>query len=344
MTTAEDDIPAVVAIAHLVREAFPELQDRAFAVAEAALTKENMPNLPLAFICLLNIRGVNQSNDVKTPLDIEETICVEFWLKSKNYARTDGTESPFYAFQDYKKTMDTLFSALTGYFTPQRKPLRFISMDTTADEYCITICFKFSVVWRWCSEPNDKFHPIRINVSLKPNRSVDPIRIGQGGRGIVERGVSIGESGGRRVREEEFVPCDIPPSPQITPIDGSFEYFTMVAEMDIQAGMPVAIDPITHQLQLARADTYAKSFVVGIALELILEGFSGKVATDKIILGNWTQATGSELLATGVSLYLGVTGGLVSTPPSTIGQSVVIIGTGVSDYQLNLDIGQPILL
>lgn len=165
---SDDEIPAVVAIAHLVREAFPDLNGRAFAVAEATLTKENMPQLPLAFIALLNIRAINQSNDVKTPLDIEETICVEFWFKSVNYAKTDGSMSPFYAFQDYNTTMNKLFSALSGYFTPQRKPLRFISMDTMADEYCQTICFKFSVEWRWCVEPDLTFQGIKIKAILAP--------------------------------------------------------------------------------------------------------------------------------------------------------------------------------
>lgn len=164
----KQDVPSVVAIAHLVREAFPNLQDRAFAVAEASLTKENMPNLPLAFIALLNIRGLNQSNNVNTPNDIEETICVEFWLPSKNYAKADGTASPFYAYQDYKTIMDTMFNALTGFFTPQNKPLRFISMDTTADEYCQTICFKFSVVWRWCADPDSRYQNVKIKYTLAP--------------------------------------------------------------------------------------------------------------------------------------------------------------------------------
>lgn len=163
-----EDITAVVAIAHLVREAFPELGGRAFAVAEAGLTKENMPNLPLAFVALLNIRAINNSNNVQTPTDLEETMCVEFWLPSKNYAKADGTASPFYAFQDYYKTMNRLFNALTGFFTPQRKPLRFISMDTMADEYCQTICFKFSLEWRWCAEPDDKYRDVKIKFVLDP--------------------------------------------------------------------------------------------------------------------------------------------------------------------------------
>jgi hypothetical protein len=168
MTIESDGIPSVVSVALLVRKAFPDLNDRAFAVAEATLSKENMPNLPLAFIALLGIRGMNQSNNVTTPLDIEETICVEFWSASKNYAKADGSASPFYAFQDYTPTMDMLFNALTGYFTPQGKRVRFVSMDTMADEYCLTVCFKFTIEWRWCPDPDASFHPLKVKFRLDP--------------------------------------------------------------------------------------------------------------------------------------------------------------------------------
>jgi hypothetical protein len=168
MTEDTVEQTTVTAVALLIQQAFPELSSRAFAVAEATLTKENMPILPIAFVALIGLRSINQSNNVTTPLDLEEIICVEFWLKSQNYARADGSASPFYAYQDYKKTMDKLFNALTGYFTPQSKPVRFISMDTMADEYCLTISFKFSVVWRWCADPDDNFKTVKMSFSVDP--------------------------------------------------------------------------------------------------------------------------------------------------------------------------------
>lgn len=163
-----ENLTAVQSIALIIREAFPELNKRAFAISEVAITKENMPNLPLACVALLNIRGVNQSNNVKTPLDLEETICVEFWIASKTYMKDDGGISPFYAFQDYKPYMDRLFNALTGFFTPQKKAVKFISFDMTADEYCLTLCFKLSVEWRWCPEPDHFYHPVKISFRLDP--------------------------------------------------------------------------------------------------------------------------------------------------------------------------------
>lgn len=163
-----ENLTAVEAIAILIREAFPELDKRAFAVSEASLTKENMPNLPLAFVSLGSIVGLNQSNNVQTPTDLEENISVEFWLASKSYKKSDGGVSPFYAFQDYKPTMDRLFNALTGFFTPQRKPVKFISFDMMSDEYFLAMCFKFSVVWRWCPEPDDRYHPVKLAFRLDP--------------------------------------------------------------------------------------------------------------------------------------------------------------------------------
>lgn len=170
MIEENSDTASVIAIAVLIREAFPELEGRAFAVMEATVTKENAPNLPLCFVALLGIRAMNQSNNVNTPLDIEETICVEFWLPSKNYKRNDGSDSPFYAYQDYKSRMDKLFEILTGFHTPQRKPVRFVALDVMADEYCMTMSFKFSVEWRWCVQPDERYHPVRIRFDIAPQR------------------------------------------------------------------------------------------------------------------------------------------------------------------------------
>lgn len=183
------ELASVIAIAQLIKEAFPEFEGRAFPVAEASLTKENAPNLPLCFVALLGIRAKNQSNDVVTPLDIEETICVEFWLASQTYKKADGSTSPFYAYQDYKSRMDKLFEILTGFHTPQRKPVRFISLDVMSDEYCMTMSFKFTVEWRWCVEPDHKYNPVRIRFNLDPvdvpkerggSQYVPPNECGQG--------------------------------------------------------------------------------------------------------------------------------------------------------------------
>lgn len=163
------DDPNVPAIAKLLRARFPELEQRAFAIMEADLTKENMPNLPLAFVALLGLAAENQSNDVKTPLDLLETICIEFWFEPKTYKLMNGGVSPFYAYQPYDKIMERLFAALNGFFTPVKKGVRFISMSTSSDEFALMISFKVSIKWRWCAEMDDEANPIRIAFNVDPH-------------------------------------------------------------------------------------------------------------------------------------------------------------------------------
>lgn len=168
------ETPNVPAIAAMLRERFPELEQRAFAIMEANLTKENMPNLPLAFVALLGLAGDNQSNDVATPLDIMETICIEFWMKPKTYQLSNGGVSPFYAYQDYSDLMERLFAALRGWFTPVGKTVRFISMATLSDELAVMVSFKCSIKWRWCADIDPHINRIRILATLNANVSTLP--------------------------------------------------------------------------------------------------------------------------------------------------------------------------
>jgi len=163
------DEPNVPAIAKLIRETFPELEQRAFAIMEATLTKENMPNLPLCFVALLGLEAKNQSNNVRTPVDLCESIIIEFWQKPVMYSKADGGSSPFYAYQDYERVMNRLFKALDGYFTPKRKPVRFVSMATTSDEFALMVSFKVSIEWRWCNDDPVPLNAIKIKSSFSPN-------------------------------------------------------------------------------------------------------------------------------------------------------------------------------
>lgn len=162
----EGNVPA---IARLVREHFPELNNRAFAIMEADLTKENQPNLPLCFVALLGIDALNNSNDVSTPVDLLEHIMIEFWLSPVTHNKTDGSTSPFYAYQNYEDIMNRLLSALDGYFTPRKKPVRFVSMITHSDEVVLTVTFRVSVKWRWCNDITEEGTAIRIRFKVDPS-------------------------------------------------------------------------------------------------------------------------------------------------------------------------------
>ena len=174
--TNEQNVPAIAA---LIREVFPELQGRSFAVSDVKNTKENPPTLPLCYTCLLGIVEVGGSNDVATPMDLLETIIVEFVFKPEKYTNADGAVSPFYAYQDYQPVFDRLLTALDQFFAPVRKTVRFLSMATTSDEFEQCISFKLSIAWRWCpSEELDCGAAIRsVRQSVFPGTL--PFRVNQ---------------------------------------------------------------------------------------------------------------------------------------------------------------------
>lgn len=165
----------VPAIAALIRATFPELQQRAFAIMEAAVTKENMPNLPLCFVALLGVEAENQSNNVRTPMDLLEHIIIEFWSAPTIYKKADGSASPFYAYQDYQSTLNKMLVALDGYFGPQGKSVRFASMSTTSDDFALMVSFKVSIKWRWRAEQEVLETPIKIKFGINPNVQKLPV-------------------------------------------------------------------------------------------------------------------------------------------------------------------------
>lgn len=164
------------AIASLLRASFPELKQRAFAVAEAAMTKENAVNLPLAFVALLGAVPQHTSNNVETPIDILEHICIEFWYEPKKYKNKDGGESPFYAYQDYTPVMDKLFTTLRNYLAPVGKSVVPTSMTTVSDEFAQVISFKLTIKWRWypCEDNDETDRRIKILFSVNPDIPCDP--------------------------------------------------------------------------------------------------------------------------------------------------------------------------
>lgn len=163
------DQPNVPAIAEAIRKGFPELENRAFAIMEADLTKENQPNLPLCFVALLGTTQVGGSNNLDTPMDLLENIIIEFWQKPVLYKREDGSESPFYSYQDYEDVMNRLFTVLSDFSGPKRKRVRFLSMATSADEFALTVCFKVSVQWRWCNDTPVEGAPVKMLFDFSPD-------------------------------------------------------------------------------------------------------------------------------------------------------------------------------
>lgn len=105
------------------------------------------------------------------------------------------------------------------------------------------------------------------------------------------------------------------------------------------------------QVKRARANTLAKSRVVGLAyVSSIAVGQSGMMVTDGVIeatTAEWDAVTGgSGGLVFGTAYFLSPTtdGKLVSVPPSTAGQYLVRVGTALSATVLEVSITPEVLL
>jgi len=134
---------------------------------------------------------------------------------------------------------------------------------------------------------------------------------------------------------------------KITDWDAAYdreEYSAESAEA-VTSGMPVYGTAGLAKVGVARADTAAKSRVVGLALNTVGSGFSVTfLVSGRIERADWTAITGSVALTPNSVYYLSATGGLTTTAPTTGGYSLTEVGQAVNATTLNLTIKRPLLL
>ena len=128
-------------------------------------------------------------------------------------------------------------------------------------------------------------------------------------------------------------------------IEEDADMLSLVAAVDLLPGNVVYVDAVTGKLALADANVFASAIVAGLAQDVALAGFVAGVATEAIVLDNWTAITGSALLVAGQKYYLGLTPGCLSlVAPTTPGQTVCLVGISASTKILRLRASLPILL
>jgi len=117
------------------------------------------------------------------------------------------------------------------------------------------------------------------------------------------------------------------------------------ATENIAAGLPVYGVAGSATAGLARADTTAKSRVVGLAIAAAASGHTVTYAFGGMLeLADWTAVGGSAALTVNSIYYLAETGGITKTPISTTGQYLVELGIAVETTVLLLNIKRPIYL
>jgi hypothetical protein len=124
--------------------------------------------------------------------------------------------------------------------------------------------------------------------------------------------------------------------------DGAATPVEAVAAANLAAGMPVAIDRTSGQLVAADAAFKPRAFVAGLLAAAVTSGFVGSAMTDRLMLTDWSAATGATQLAVGLPYFLAAGGGLTTTPPASA--CITIVGKAISPTTMLINPQPPIQL
>ena len=118
--------------------------------------------------------------------------------------------------------------------------------------------------------------------------------------------------------------------------------YSVQADDNILAGQAVYVKSNGH---LALADSSTNGILSGIALTSANTGFICTfIASGELSLTDWSSSTGSSSLSVGNSYYLGASGAITTTAPTSSGNFVVKLGTAISAQVLQINIEDKILL
>jgi len=117
----------------------------------------------------------------------------------------------------------------------------------------------------------------------------------------------------------------------------------VVAGADLLQGQPVTVSRASGRLLPARADTYTRAFVAGLASADTAQGFTNQPAHGAVTLPDWTGLTGFAALAVGQLYFLDAAGGL-TTAPRLDTACVTRVGLATAPQTLSVEPSTPIIL
>lgn len=115
---------------------------------------------------------------------------------------------------------------------------------------------------------------------------------------------------------------------------------TATFDASVSAGHVVYV-PADNHVDLAKADAFATSIPVGMALANVISGEVGSYATSgPITLEDWTPVIGTQFLQPGKIYFLSVddAGRMGITTSEVSGTYVVIIGSALTQTTFNIEI------
>ena len=172
------------AVAEAIKEWFPGLGGRSFAVSDAAINKENVPTLPLVMVALTRSVGDASTKTVSETFQMQDAFIVEFWLEPERYKRDNGTETPFWSYYDYEYVRDRLLKNMVRWVPPNNEIISYRSLNVEADALAVTLTFGFIATFTWCfkDKEKDQGDPFKLGICLKADKSccipeeIDPCR------------------------------------------------------------------------------------------------------------------------------------------------------------------------
>jgi len=140
----------------------------------------------------------------------------------------------------------------------------------------------------------------------------------------------------------------IPPGDTLSAAASQVDIVNLTAGVTVGKGCPVYISS-ANTFNKAGAGASGTSNVIGLASAAITSGTQGPIQTDGVMTATtaeWDAVAGTTGgLTAGTTYYLSATAGmLTSIAPSGAGQYVIKIGTALSATDLEITIGDSILL
>lgn len=139
-------------------------------------------------------------------------------------------------------------------------------------------------------------------------------------------------------------PPPTPPGPGGAEVAGLLYTSQNKDTVPLQAGQVVTVH--ASGTGVVRAAATPTTGGVGIVTAPAAVGEAPQIQTDGVVsLSDWSAATGTVSLSPRGAYYLDtVQGRLTLTAPTAVGQVVQVIGRAISSTELDLEIGEPILL
>lgn len=140
----------------------------------------------------------------------------------------------------------------------------------------------------------------------------------------------------------------IPAGDTMSAASSEVDVISLTAAATVVKGCPVYIS-VAGSFNKANAAAAGTAKVIGFAAEGITSAAQGIIQTDGVLsctTGEWDAIAGTTGgLVAGTEYYLAASAGLISsTAPSSSGAYVVKVGTAISTTELEITIGDSVLL